>query len=235
LDYNKHTLKFFSQIALTLAAGFLVCFLVVISTPPPPRDVYQGGLFVPVTIVARGTAGTRAVAIRGRLDERFVVSWPKGLKVGMLDWVVVRIAANDYEDLLKGIDEAGRDIKEERFKGEPRLVVTLNYDSGLEVIKRHNDEQVVVRGQRHREWGWSILPKATGPHQLILLVQGVRGKIHEDYDPEIKEYTVAFNFWYWLWNGVQQNGVSWGWALIMLVISDAISYWFGRHSRRKAS
>jgi hypothetical protein len=196
----------------------LVCFLVIVSQARPPRSVYPNGLFdVGIAVAAPNTAGATILTpvISGRLDERFVVAWPKSLRVGVPDDAIVRIAANKYEDLLKDIEESNRRIKQEHFKGLPRLEVTLAGDSGVEIIARHNDEQVLVKGQKHKEWSWSILPKATGPHQLILRVYGVQGNIHEDYDPEVEQYEVAFNFWYWLSNGVQQNAIGFISALIL--------------------
>jgi len=188
--------------------------------------------FEAVAIAAPGTTGeTRTVTVKTRtkLDERFIVAWPPSLKVAVPEVVVVRIAANDYEDLLDGLDP-NRRVKAERFKGEARLQVTLTPDSGLEVVKQHSDIQVVVRGQRRREWSWSVWPKTTGPHQLSLLVQGISDNIREDYDPEVMQFDVAFNLWYWLSNGLQQNGITWAWALILLIVTNAFTFWLSKRN-----
>ncbi len=80
------------------------------------------------------------------------MSWPSAFKLGELKSVVVRIAANDYEDIIADIQGADRELKMENFKGQGRLEVTLTSDSGLEVVRHHSDVQVVERGRRHREW-----------------------------------------------------------------------------------
>jgi hypothetical protein len=200
--------------------------------------------FEAVLIAAPGTANGRLLenARSGghKLDDRFVVSWPPELTVGESAYVVVRIAANDYEDLLTGI-EPTRPTRAERFKAEPTLEVTLKCDSGLELIEQHSAQQTVLRGQRHREWRWSVWPKAIGPHELTLLVRGiVNGKAVEDYDPEIKPYEhTGFNFSYWFLNGLFLNGISWAWAIVLLVLTNAGTIFVTskvnkrRHSKRK--
>lgn len=163
-------------------------------------------------------------------------AWPKGLKIGVPDTVTVKIAANKYEDLLAGIDRLTQDIKQENFKGEPRIEVTLTGDSGLEIIKQHSDQQVVVRNERHREWNWLIIPKAPGKHVLSLLVEGIRDNIHYDLDPDAKEYDVAFNWWYWFWAGTFQNGVSWIWTAFWAVAVGIWTHlWTKRAERRKTN
>ena len=232
LKYNKRTLRVLVNTAFVIVLTLGFCFLVVISDEKPPRSVYPGGLFDGVIALAPATTAAQQVprlVIQGRLDERFVLAWPKGLREGVLDSAIVRIASNNYENLLSGIDKSLNEVKQEKFKGVPRLDVTLTSDSGVEIIRQHSDEQVIVRGQPHKEWSWTILPKTTGPHRLILLVQGVNGNIHEDYDPEIKEYDVAFNWLYWAKNGIQQNGIGW----IFTIVFSVISYFIGWYRARR--
>ena len=209
-----------------------MCFLVLISNESPPRSVYPGGLFDGiVALLPRSTTGQRGsrLVVPNRIDERFVLAWPKGLREGVLDTAIVRIAANHYEDLLAGIDQSLNEIKQEKFKGVTQLEVTLTSDSGVEILKQHSDEQVIFLGQPHKEWSWTILPKTRGTHRLILLVQGVNGSIHEDYDPEIKEYEVAFNFLYWTKNAFEQNGPAW----IFTIVFAFVTYLFGRYQERR--
>ncbi len=142
--------------------------------------------------------------------------------------MVVRITANDRENLLAEI-AADRRVKAEEFRGEARLSVTLKSDPGLDVVGQHNDTQTVVRGQRYREWSWSVWPKATGPHQLSLLVQGTAGNHSEDYDPETEQYDVGFNWWYWFSNGFQQYGLGWAFTAAL----SAITFFLGRRTRHQ--
>ncbi len=186
----------------------------------------------PIIIERPSKLPTIIAAPPHKLDERFVVSWPTALKMAVPEIVVVRIAANDYEDLLADI-ESGRKVKTERFKGEARLEVSLTPDSGIEVVKQHSETQVVTKGQRHREWSWSVWPKTTGPHELSLLVQGVSGNNREDYDPQVMHYDVEFNFGYWLSNGLQQNGISWIWAVILLAITNTLTFWLSKRSSKR--
>jgi hypothetical protein len=182
------------------------------------------------TAKLRNSTGNSVKISGGKSVTRYImVAWPPRLKVAVPESVVVRIASNDAEDLLAGIDPS-RKIKTENFEGEARLEVTLTPDPGLDVVKQHSDIQVVVRGQKHREWSWSVWPKVPGPHQLSLLVQGISGSYREDYDPEVMQYEVAFNLWYWLWNGIQQNGISWAWAVILVVITNAITLWLSKRN-----
>jgi hypothetical protein len=234
MKYNGPTLRNIVDAALTIIIVLIVCFVVVISHERPPRPVYPSTPFdVKIMVAPSGTTDARAVnpVIQGRLNERFAVTFPKGLRVGTLDYVTVQIAANTYETLLEDIDEYNRKVLRQTFKGYPRLEVTLNADSGLELVKHHSDDQVVVKGQPHREWSWTVVPKTTGRHQLILLVQGVHGNIREDYDPEIEEYEVAFSFWYWLSNGLQQNGINWVWAVIFAALSF-LAGWLVKERKR---
>ena len=160
-------------------------------------------------------------------------AWPKNLTLGVPDTVVVRIAANRYEDMLKGIDQLTKDIKQEEFKGESKIEITLTSDSGLELVKQHSDQQVVVKGQPHREWSWRVFPKATGKHFLNLLVQGVHGSAHYDLDPDAVEYEVAFNFWFWFWNGLQQNAITWMWAIVLPSVGFVLGRFFKKDAPTK--
>ena len=73
------------------------------------------------------------------------------------------------------------------------------------------------------------------------LVRGiVNGKAVEDYDPEIKPYEhTGFNFSYWFLNGLFLNGISWAWAIVLLVLTNAGTIFVTskvnkrRHSKRK--
>jgi hypothetical protein len=168
-----------------------------------------------------------------KLDERFIVAWPHKLLVGKPDFVVVRIAANDYENLLAGL-EPDHEVRSERFRGEAKLEVTLTGDSGMEIVRQHSDQQTVERNQRHREWSWSIFPKATGLHQLTLLVQSVAGDKREDYDPEVRQWDVGFNPSYWFSNGIQQNGINWLWTIIVAAVTGAFGYLMGKRKSKKA-
>jgi hypothetical protein len=120
---------------------------------------------------------------------------------------LIRIAANDYEDLVLDLDLTRKKLKEEIFHDAVgRLEVTLSGDSGIEISKRNHDEQVVVWGKKHRQWSWEVLPRSSGAHQPSLVVQGISGPYREDYDPEVMQYSVAFSWGNWFSNGVQQNG-----------------------------
>ncbi|HEV1285618.1 MAG TPA: hypothetical protein VNU44_09915 [Bryobacteraceae bacterium] len=233
--YNERTLKTVASIGLAIAIGIAACFLIITSIPSAPRNIYPGGLIAPVLFAPPGSAEKTKIvpAIQGRLDERFITAWPKGLTVGTHDSVVVRIAANDYENLLKGIDEFSREIVQERFKGRAELEVTLKGDSGLEIMSQHGDKQVVVRGQHYREWSWTILPKLSGTHRLSLLVQGVQGNIREDYDPQIKDYAVAMDWVYWLKLGAEQNGVGYVWAAVFGTATFFLGRLFGKKSKQE--
>jgi hypothetical protein len=141
--------------------------------------------------------------------------------------VLPRIVGRDFADrVTEGpadlIGEPTRPTRAERFKAVPELRITLNHDPNLDVVEQHSDQQTVVRGQRHREWRWSVWPKTVGPHELTLLVRGVvNGKSVEDYDPEIKEYDAGINLKYWFLNGLFLNGISWAWAVVLLVLTNA--------------
>jgi hypothetical protein len=73
-----------------------------------------------------------------------------------------------------------------------------------------------------------VLPKTTGTHQLSLLVQGVNGNEREDLDPEVEQYEVAFNLPYWLWTGIQQNGIGWLWTVILMLATSRVTLWWSR-------
>ena len=131
---------------------------------------------------------------------------------------------------MEGIDPR-RPTRKESWKGWDRLEVTLTPDPGLDIVPHHSNAQSVIKGQRYREWSWGVFPKNDGPHQLSLLVQGVHGSEREDYDPEMKQWNVEFNFWYWLKNGMQQNGIGWIWTIAL-----AAATWGGGYitGKRKA-
>jgi hypothetical protein len=147
MNYNKGTFgtAFKALCAVTLLS--VIGVFAALSHSETPRLVSPHPWFYAIGVVPPGTAGagtTKRIVGQGKLDERFAVSWPTSLRVAVPDVVVVRIAANDYEDLLDKINGQDRKVKTETFKGEPRLEVTLTPDSGLEVVKRHSDVQVVV-------------------------------------------------------------------------------------------
>jgi hypothetical protein len=237
VTYNKRTLKTFLRAAAVAGALFAVCFLIVISNPRPPRAIYPTSMFDAIAIAPPGSAGIQLIkpVIGGRLNERFTVIWPPGLRLGTPESIVVRIAANKYEDLLNGIDVFNRKIKVEEWKGVPKLVVTLTGDSDLQILPEHTDAQVIVKGAKHKEWSWTVIPKASGQHRLILLVRGVQGSASEDYDPEVEQYDVAFNFLYLLTSGIQQNGISWLSAAVLMLLTGFVSYRFAINlEKRKA-
>jgi hypothetical protein len=162
------------------------------------------------------------------------VSWPSALKVAVTERVTVRIAANDYEDLLAGIRGPSRRTKTERFKGYARIDAMLTPDADLGVVPEHSSQQVVYKGKPHKEWSWLVIPKTTGPHVLTLLVRGVNRGEYDDYDPDSMEYEVAFNSWYWLQNNLQQNGTLWlvsGLSLILSALSLLLQ--FLQHRRQQ--
>ena len=75
---------------------------------PPPTTDYAGGLFDGVIAIQPGTtSGTSRETRPRRLDQRFVISWPSKLRVDSRESVVVKIASDDYERLLEGL-EIGR-------------------------------------------------------------------------------------------------------------------------------
>lgn len=233
--YNKPTLRIAVRFLCSIALLGLVGLLVVSRSQPPPRRVSPSSFEV-LAFRAPGTTAAKrapiATRVPSKLDERFVVTWPNMLKVAVPEVVIVRIAANDYEDLLTGLG-ADRRRKIQDFKGYARLEVTLKSDAGIEVVSQHSDVQIVERGRRHREWSWSVWPRSTGRHQLSLLVQGINGKDREDYDPEVQEYDVVFNPWNWLSTGIQQNGITWGWAVILLLVSNWITLLISRSRGRE--
>jgi hypothetical protein len=210
-----------------------VCWLVITSKAHLPVRIapYPSQPFdARVVAVPPGTAGGQIIkpVIQGKIPENFAVSWPQALRVGVSDQVIVRIASNDYEDLLKQLSAYDREVFKDRWKGFPDLVVTLETDSTVDIIHRNTDEQKIEKGKPHREWSWGILPKATGTHELTVRVYGVHGNVKEDYDPEIRHYSVAFNPWYWFTNGVQQQGINWVWAIIF----GGITFVAGRLTKR---
>ena len=210
-----------------------VCFLIVNSTPLAPKDVHPSGIVYAAPFDPPGSGdrhgSVRPTKIGTKIDERFAVAWPSGLRLGEVQNVVVQIAANEYEVLLAGLKD--REIKRERFRGEPKIEVLLRGDSGLEIVSQHSDIQMVEKGKPHKEWSWSVLPKMSGNHQLILMVQGIRGEIHEDYDPEIKEYAVASNWPYLVRTGIEQKGVEWTYGAIFWVVTSLIAFALGRMTK----
>jgi hypothetical protein len=212
MDYNKRTLKTVLGMAFCVVALLAVCFLIIISRGKPPRAVYPSGLFdVKIAITPSGTSGTQILrpVIQGKIPETFALSWPKGLGVGEPDEVIVRIASNDFEDLVRELSAFGREVFTDHWKGRAELEVTLVGDSSFDITPRHSDQQVIEKGKPHKEWSWGVLPKATGTHELTVRVYGVHGNLHEDYDPEGKRYDVAFNLLYWASNSIQQNLLNW--------------------------
>jgi hypothetical protein len=57
-------------------------------------------------------------------------------------------------------------------------------------------------------------------------------KDREDYDPEVMQYDVAFNFWYWLWNSIQQNAANWAWTVFVAVIGGLGGWLLRGRSKR---
>jgi hypothetical protein len=231
MKYNNPTLRTIlstiSALVIMLVAGALGVLM-----HSDPRALVSPSNDVVALLAAPGTTGETIMTIKpfpqGKLDERFFVAWPPSLKVAVPETVVVRIAAKAYGNITAGIVATDRLIKQETFKGEPRLEVTLTADSGLETIKQHSDIQVVKRDERYREWSWTVIPKMTGIHRLSLLVRGIHGDRRDDYDPEVMQYDVAFNLWYWLSGGIQENGVSWAWAFVLVVLASLVTHWIDR-------
>lgn len=92
-------------------------------------------------------------------------------------------------------------------------------DSGIEITKQHSDKQTVVKGGRHREWSWMVVPKSTGEHAMTVTVRAADLDFSEDYDPETMKYDVEFNFWNWFDSGLQQNG----WTVIIVVVTNVVT------------
>jgi hypothetical protein len=136
------TIRIVFNTLCAVVAPFAVC-LFLIPAPRGPQLASPSWSYA-IAFAAPGTTGQtipKIVKVRSKLDERFIVAWPPSLRVGVPENVVVRVAANDYENLVAGIDP-GRKIKTDSFIGAARLEITLTSDSGLEIVKHHSDAQV---------------------------------------------------------------------------------------------
>jgi hypothetical protein len=203
----------------------------IVIIPNPKKDVADKDVADKVAADKVAADKVRADGINRIFKQRFAVSWPNSLKVAVPEVVVVRIAANDYEYLLSGIRGQGRTTRTENLRGPAKVEVLLNSDPDVALTAQHSNQQVVIQGKRHREWSWGVLAKTTGHHQLSLLVRGVNGNEYEDEDPETIEYDVSFNLWYWFQNGLQQNGINWLWAVILLIATNVITYFISRRNK----
>src|SRR5438477_10379263 len=95
LKYTRPTLRTVLNTLFMLALLATACLLIVVSHQRPPRLV-SPYMWPGIAIAAPGTSGAKAPVsikpvIQGKLDERFVVSWPPGLRVGSPEDVIVRI------------------------------------------------------------------------------------------------------------------------------------------------
>lgn len=155
------------------------------------------------------------------------------LKVAVPETVVVRIANNEYQNLIDGIDGLDRTTKQDRFVGYSRIEALLRSDPDVIITPQNSDEQTIDKGKRYRQWTWKVTPKTTGKHALTLLVRGVNRGEYEDYDPEAMEYEVEWNLKNWLFTNFQQNGATWIWVVVSGFVSSFFT-WLATKGKRKS-
>ena len=143
--YTDETLRAVVRLVIYLAVIAAVCLFLAPTRGTGPDIISP---FDIVTIYSPSSAGSVPLSVKvPRSKERFAVAWPRSLTMGTPDEVVVRIAANDYEDLIADLDLTTKKVIQETFpKAVGNLEVTLSGDSGTEITKRNHDEQVVLQG-----------------------------------------------------------------------------------------